>query len=108
MALKNSKVIMAKNIRLDKDYSNVLSYNTQAMVDLCTANAVQTFNHCMFLRHGQNSIQLEMTYDNALKCNYLAFQNPDYSNKWFFGFIDEVEYVSNKNSRIHFIVSSNN
>ena len=104
MALKNSKVIMAKNIRLDRDYSNVLSYNTQAMVDLCTANAVQTFNHCMFLRHGENSIQLDMTYNNALKCNYLAFQNPDYSNKWFFAFIDSIDYIGEKCVKVNYTI----
>lgn len=104
MALKNSKVIMAKNIRLEKDYTNVLSYNTASMVALCTANAVQTFNHCMFLRPGENSFQLDMTYDNAFKCNYVAFQNPDYSNKWFFAFIDSVEYISDGNTKINYTV----
>lgn len=104
MALKNSKVIMAKNIRLEKDYANVLSYNTSSMVALCTANAVQTFNHCTFLRHGENSIRLEMTYDNALKCNYVAFQNPDYSNKWFFAFIDSVEYINDGDTKINYTI----
>ena len=104
MALKNSKVIMAKNIRLEKDYANVLSYNTSSMVALCTANAVQTFNHCTFLRHGENSIRLEMTYDNAIKCNYVAFQNPDYSNKWFFAFIDSVEYINDGDTKINYTI----
>ena len=104
MALKNSKVIMAKNIRLEKDYTNVLSYSESDMVALCTANAVQTFNHCMFLRHGENKIQLGMSYNNALKCNYLAFQNPDYSNKWFFAFIDSIDYVSDKVVTVNYTI----
>ena len=104
MALKNSKVIMAKNIRLEKDYANVLSYNTASMVALCTDNAVQTFNHCMFLRPGENSFQLEMSYNDALRCNYVAFQNPDYSNKWFFAFIDSVEYINDGNTKINYTV----
>lgn len=104
MALKNSKVIMAKNIRLEKDYANVLSYSESDMVSLVTANAVQTFNHCMFLRPGVNSIRLDMTYDNALKCNYMAFQNPDYSNKWFFAFIDSVEYISDGDTQINYTI----
>lgn len=104
MALKNSKVIMAKNIRLEKDYNHVLSYSEADMVALCTANAVQTFNHCMFLRPGVNSMRLEMTYNNALKCNYMAFQNPDYSNKWFFAFIDSVEYISDGDTQINYTI----
>lgn len=104
MALKNSKVIMAKNIRLEKDYNHVLSYSESDMVALCTANAVQTFTHCMFLRHGENKIQLEMTYNNALKCNYLAFQNPDYSNKWFFAFIDSIDYINDKVVQVNYTI----
>ena len=34
----------------------------------------------------------------------MAFQNPDYSNKWFFAFIDKIEFVSNKNCRIYFTI----
>ena len=95
MAIRTGKVIMAKNIKLDKSYNNVLSYTEQQMVSLLTSNAVETFTDCSFLRQGENAIKLDMAYNNAIKCNYIGFQNPDYSNKWFFGFIDEVEYVSN-------------
>lgn len=94
MAIRTGKVIMAKNIKLEKDYKHVLSYSESDMVSLVMANAVQTFVSCSFLRPGENAIKLEMTYDNALKCNYMAFQNPDYSNKWFFAFVDSIEYVS--------------
>lgn len=104
MAVKNSKVIMAKDIKLEKDYNNVLSYSESDMLTLVTAHAVQSFTKCMFLRPGENKIRLEMTYDNALKCNYLAFQNPDYSNKWFFAFIDSVEYISDGDTQINFTI----
>lgn len=104
MAIRTGKVIMAKNIRLEKDYANVLSYSETDMVSLLTTNAVQTFTNCSFLRPGENSIKLDMTYDNALKCNYLGFQNPDYSNKWFFAFIDEIEYVSEKTVIVRYTI----
>lgn len=104
MAIRTGKVIMAKNIRLDKSYKNVLSYSESQMVTLITNNAVQSFTNCSFIRPGENAIKLEMTYNNALKCNYLAFQNPDYSNKWFFAFIDEVEYVSEKTVIVRYTI----
>ena len=94
MAIRTGKVIMAKNIHLDKGYKNVLSYSEAQMLTMLQANVVQSFTNCSFLRPGENAIKLEMTYNNALKCNYMGFQNPDYSNKWFFAFIDDVEYVS--------------
>ena len=39
----------------------------------------------------KNTVDIEVAYGTALTANYIAFQNPDYSNKWFFAFIDDVE-----------------
>ena len=104
MATRTGKVILAKGIELDKDYNNVINYTEANMVSLCTTYAVGVFNNCSFLRQGENIIDVQTSYGVALSANYIAFQNPDYSNKWFFGFIDKVEYVSNNNSRIYFTI----
>ena len=104
MATRTGKVILARDIRLDKQYKNILNYTESQMVTLVTNKAVATATNCSFLRQGANVIDIAVSYGNALKCNYMAFQNPDYSNKWFFAFIDEVEYISNGTTRIHFTI----
>lgn len=104
MALRTGKLILARGIKLDKSYKNTTDYSESSMVSLVTSKAVASSSNCSFLRQGENVIEIEVPYGTALQANYIAFQNPDYSNKWFFGFIDEVEYVSNKNSRIHFTI----
>lgn len=104
MAVRTGKVIMAKNIHLDKSYKNVLSYSESQMVTLLTQNAVNSFTNCSFLRPGENAIKLDMSYNSALRCNYIGFQNPDYSNKWFFGFIDEIEYVSDRTVIVRYTI----
>jgi len=100
---RNSKVILAQGIKLDKTYKNVLCYNESQMLNLVQNNAISTFLNCSYIRDN-NSIELGLSYSDCLKANYLAFQNPDYSNKWFFAFIDKVEYISNGASRILFTV----
>ena len=102
--MKNSKIIICKNIRLDKDYRNVLDYNETAMVNLCIEHKVASADNYSFIKPGKNEIDVGITYDNCLKCNYMAFQNPYYSNKWFFAFIDNVEYRSEKSTRIYFTI----
>ena len=104
MATRTGKVILARDIGLDKQYKNILNYTESQMVTLVTSKAVATATNCSFLRQGANVIDMAVSYGNALKCNYMAFQNPDYSNKWFFAFIDEVEYISNGTTRIHFTI----
>lgn len=104
MATRTGKVILARDIGLDKQYKNILNYTESQMVTLVTSKAVATASNCSFLRQGANVIDMAVSYGDALKCNYMAFQNPDYSNKWFFAFIDEVEYISNGTTRIHFTI----
>lgn len=101
---RNSRIIICKNIKLDKEYNNVLSYNETKMLALCTANAVQQGTNYSFIRSSNNVISVGFSYNDCLKCNYMAFENLDYSNKWFFAFIDSVEYVSDGNSKIHYTI----
>lgn len=101
---KNSAIILCKNIKLDKDYKNVLSYTESEMLTLCQNNAVVSANNYTFIRQDRNEIKVDFPYSTCLQCNYMAFQNPNYSNKWFFAFIDEVSYISDNATRISFII----
>ena len=104
MGLQNSNIIICKNIKLDKSYKDVINYSEQQMVSLCQANAVASANNYSFIRSERNVIKTSFSYNDALKCNYMAFQNPDYSNKWFFAFIDDVEYANDGTSRIKYTI----
>ena len=100
-----SKIILVKNIKLDKKYVNVLSYTESEMLELCQANAVATQDDYSFIRNNGN-IFTNFTYSQCLQANYIAFQNKDYSNKWFFAFIDDVIYKGEKNTEIRYSVDS--
>ena len=104
MATRTGKVIIAKNIKLDKEYKNVLNYTESQMLTLVQTNQVASGENFSFLKPGENIIDSGFSYSDALKCNYIAFQNPAYNNKWFFAFLDEVEYMSNGNARLHYTI----
>ena len=87
----NSKIILVKNIHLDRQYTNVLDYTEAQMLELCTQNMIAQANDYSFIRTSR-TIMTNFKYSDALKANYIAFQNPDYSNKWFFAWIDDVIY----------------
>lgn len=103
----NSRIILSKNINMDKQYTNVLSYNESQMLSLCTSQShlVAQANDYSFLRP-TGSIMAGFTYEQCLQANYIAFQNPDYSNKWFFAWIDDVIYKGDKNTEITFTIDA--
>ena len=102
--MKNSEIIIARNIKLDKEYKNVLSYNESSMLSLVRSNMVASASNYSFIKPGKNQIDVSFSYSDCLKANYMAFQNPYYSNKWFFAFIDEVEFRNINTTRISFTV----
>lgn len=101
----NSQIILVKDINIDKDYVNVLNYTESQMLALCQANAVASANNYSFLRP-TGTIFAGFTYSQCLQANYIAFQNPDYDNKWFFAWIDDVIYKSDKNCEIKFTIDA--
>lgn len=101
----NSKIILSQNINIDKQYVNVLSYSEQQMLELCQQNQVISADNYSFLRP-TGTILVGFTYAQCLQANYMAFQNPNYSNKWFFAFIDDIIYKSDKNCEIKFTIDA--
>lgn len=105
MTTLRSEVILCNNIKLDKNYLNVLDYSQNDMLSLCRSNSVYTATDYSFIREN-GAILVEVPYNTCLGANYMAYQNKDYTNKWFFAFIEKVEYVSDKATRIFFKVDS--
>jgi hypothetical protein len=103
----NSKIILVKNIHIDRQYTNVLSYTEAQMLELCRSqeHLVAQAENYSFLRN-TGTIMAGFTYAQCLQANYIAFQNPDYSNKWFFAWIDDVIYKGDKNTEITFTIDA--
>lgn len=103
---RSSKLILSKNIKLDKEYKDVLNYSETNMLNLMLDNTHfinknETFS---FLRPDENVIATEFTYAECLQANYIAFTNPSYANKWFFAFVEDVKYISDKVTEISFTI----
>lgn len=107
MTTLNSEIILCKGIRMDKQYVNVLSYTQSKMLELCRSNThlVASKDDYSFIRN-TGGIKTSFTYNQCLQANYIAFQNKDYSNKWFFAFIDEVIFRGENNTEIRYTVDA--
>lgn len=100
---RNSKIILSRGIKLDKNYQNCLTYSETSMLALCKSLKVAELNDCSFIRE-ESSVSVELPYSVAMQVNYIAFQNTDYSLKWFFAFVNKVEYISEKTTKIYYTV----
>ena len=99
---RESKIIIAQGIKIDNTYKNVLSYNQAQMLELVQANQIASANNYSFIREYKNTIQVGFPYSQICNANYLAFQNKDYNNRWFFAFISDVQYINENTTNIVF------
>ena len=102
---KLSRLILSKGIKLDRDYKQVLSFTETQMLELMldSSHIVSSKNDYNFIKE-RGSIKVQETYSNCLKANYMAFQNTEYSGKWFFAFIDDVKYLSDYATEIYYTI----
>ena len=102
--MRNSKIILSKDIRVDKNYNNVLSYSELEMLAYMrdSMHLISEASNYSFVDENQISIIVQNPYSQVYMCNYLAFQNPRYNNKWFFCFVDKIEYNSDNTTKITF------
>lgn len=110
MAL-TSKIIFCKNIKMDRNNLNVLTYSESDMLTLVNSTGIKLAESTdySFIGKGDRDlidVQLTstLTYQVLLQCNYIAFQNTNYCNKWYFAFVDRIQYINDGVARIHYTV----
>lgn len=103
---KNSEIYLFKGVKLDRDYVNVLYANEQTILQTLIQNHTYLHrNNYSFIR-STGTIATDFNYSEAIECNYIAYQNPDYSNKWFFAFLNDVTYRGDRSTELSFTIDS--
>lgn len=78
----------------NSDLKNVQSYESRA-VQISTIQGLlaHKYEHINIIRRDSDLI-LKGVNEDLTQCNYLMYQNKDISDKWYFAFIDNVQYNS--------------
>ena len=101
----NSTVYLLTNVPCDKSYVHTLYFeNKNEQYTYFYGKRVKTFTNVSYQRHSKNSIRLECLADDIYNVNYLMFQNTAYGNKWFYAFINNVEYINNVTTEITYTI----
>lgn len=96
---ENSTIIMLRNVPLDEGYDHTLLFTSiSEQTSYFKGFANGTFTKQYYTRVNSNTVRIGSTANNYYMCNYIMFQNDslpgDLKSKWFYGFINSVEYVN--------------
>lgn len=107
-------------VPLDETYQNTLHFETRAQQlayfgcndestgyeDLLTprANSIDKVKLVgqSFTRNERQYVRIEGNACNFYDCNYMAYQNRDFGQMWFFAFVHEVIYVNDYCTELQF------
>ena len=91
------------NVPIEKDYKHTLYFaNKEAQQSYFQSHIVNSFSFNDFTyQRKDNIIRVPRHIDNLYNCNYVMYQNSAYSNKWFYAFINNMEYRQDDRTDVH-------
>lgn len=99
----NSKIYICNNVPLDNTFQHTIYWDTIGYQQAYfRERAKYVLDNQSYQRVERGKMRIRLLADNIYDCNYLAFQNTAYGNKWFYAFITSIEYVNNDTSEVTF------
>ena len=87
---------------LENDYKNQLTFsNANAQMTYFNSRVQRTFDNYTYIKK-DNSVKVGVNIDEIIDCNYLFYKNIGFTNKWYFCFITNMEYVNENCTLITF------
>ena len=99
----NSTISLLNNVPLDSRFLDTFSWeNIAAQETYFTSHVKRTFTAQTYARHERGTLRVQCKADDVYDCNYMMFRNTDFGAKWFYAFIENVEYINNSVAEIRF------
>lgn len=86
---------------LEKDLLNTLYFTSAANQQAYFASLAKKSYTDFTYQRKDRRIRIPEVYDDIADCNYCMYQNTAKSNKWYYCFIDRIEYVNDGNSYVY-------
>lgn len=104
----NGTIKLLANVPIDSDYHHTVRFhNATDQYNWMVTHTVKTFLNNTYTRTQRGIFRAEILPSEQAEvygCNYMMFQNTSFLNKWFYAFVDSVEYVNNNMFEIHFTI----
>ena len=101
----NGYVELIKDIPWHGDYGDVRLFGSLAeQTAWFTAKPRLSFDNCSYTRASAQYVAVNENIEQLWQYNYLRFQNANMGTKWFYAFIDRLEYRAAKTTYVYFTI----
>ena len=112
----NGEVIFLEGIRIDKKHNHTIRFNSvnsqtnffmgKQKSAVIIGDKIVNFRITdqTYTRVNNGVMKVAIPADYLRSCNYMMFRNTAYSGKWFYAFIDNIEYNNNSSCYVTFSI----
>lgn len=94
-------VVYLCNVPLEADQKNQLHFSSvSAQTNYFESTVVKELTGFTFVRR-DSAIRCPENIEDLYNCNYVMYQNSHFTDKWFYAFITELEYLNDAVTAIH-------
>ena len=101
--IPNSKVQLFKGISLDNRYLHTIYFPSEgAQNNWFSGKVFKTYNELMYRREGSDAVKIEADATELLGVTYMRFQNTRSGSKWFYCFVNYIDYVNENTAVVYY------
>ena len=101
----DTDVRLLTGVKLDPEHVNTIWWsNLTNQTNYFMGKTKYTFTNQTYQRVTKGVMRIGRPVADLYDCNYMMFRNTGFHNKWFYAFIDNVEYINNAVSEIRFTI----
>lgn len=109
----DSRIILLSNVPLDKAQADTLWFpdkNAQTTYFMSkqrreyTAQSYQRKDRGYIRLFNTNDADNNVKYEDIFDCNYLMYQNIRYGNRWFYAFINSIDYINDSVCEVRYTI----
>ena len=82
------------SVPLEKDQKNQLDFADATAQHLYFSNNIKKSYTSFTYQRKDSVLRVPAEFDTLYDCNYVMYQNADFGTKWFYCFVDHMEYVN--------------
>jgi hypothetical protein len=98
-----TNIRLLHNVPIDSSYVHSLFFASASGQTAYFQNLTKyNLNNYTYQRYDKGVLRVQILADNLYDINYMMFQNRAFGNKWFYAFVDKVEYLNDVTTAIYY------
>ena len=94
---------LLSGISIDPNYNDTIYFDSpSSRASYFLSKTRKNLNGYSYQRYAKNILRVQILADEIYGVDYMMFRNSAYGDKWFYAFVDKVEYINDVTTEIYY------